>query len=64
VWGGNQDTGGEFYFRMPELERELKFDMAISAVIGLAGIAFGWRLRRMKRGVNDDRQQKVVGNVK
>jgi hypothetical protein len=35
---------------VPEFARELKFDMAITVVIGLAGIALGWRIRRMKRG--------------
>jgi hypothetical protein len=47
---------------MPDLVRELKFYMAISAVIGLTAIAFGWRLRRMKRGFNGDRPQKEVAN--
>jgi hypothetical protein len=47
---------------MPELAREVKFYTAISAVIGLTGIAFGWRLRRMKRGVNGDHPQIEVGN--
>jgi hypothetical protein len=42
---------------MPDLVRELKFDMAVSVVIGLVGIALGWRIRHMKRGVNGDRPQ-------
>ena len=59
VWGG-QDNGA--WFTMPELDRDLKYIMAISAVIGLAGIVSGWRIRRMKRGVNGDHRQKEVGN--
>ena len=61
TWGGSP---GGWTLTVPEFARELKIDMAFSVVIGLAGIVFGWRLRRMKRGVNDDRQQKVAGNVK
>jgi hypothetical protein len=62
IWGGQGNGGWDM--PMPDLVRQLKYGMAISAVIGLTGIALGWRLRRMKRGVNGGRQQKVVGNVK
>jgi len=54
AWGGSP---GSWPIKMPGLVRELEIDMAISAAIGLAGIALGLRMRRMKGGVNDDRLQ-------
>jgi hypothetical protein len=62
-WG--RTSGGWFSnVDFSVIAREVGIAMAIFAVIGLTGIAFGWRLRRMKRGVNDGRRQKVVWNVK
>ena len=51
VWGGCR-ANGTCGFTLPLLERELRFDMAISAVIGLGAIALGLRIRRMKGGSN------------
>jgi len=49
VWGGCE-ANGTCGFTLPILDRELRFDMAISAVIGVGAIAIGWFIRRMKGG--------------
>jgi len=54
AWGG---TPGGWTLTVPEFARELKFDMAISIVIGLAAIALGWRIKHMKQGLSGNRQQ-------
>ena len=49
AWGGSP---GDWSIPMPDLVKELEFDMAISAVIGFGAVALGLRLRRVKRGPN------------
>jgi hypothetical protein len=40
---------------MPDLVRELKFAMAISAAVGVGAIALGFWLRRLKSASKDGR---------
>jgi len=56
AWGGSP---GGWSLTAPEFANELKFDMVISAVIGLVGIALGWRMRYMKSGSNGKLLQKT-----
>jgi vacuolar-type H+-ATPase subunit I/STV1 len=54
VWGGSP---GGWTLTVPEFARELKFDMAITVVIGLGAVVLGLRLRHVKRGVDGNRPQ-------
>ena len=45
AWGGSP---GSWPIKMPSLVRELEFDMAISAAIGVVAIALGFWLHRLK----------------
>jgi hypothetical protein len=58
VWGGCQ-ANGTCGFTLPILDRELRLDMAVSAVIGVGIIALGWRIRRMNCGPNGKLVKKV-----
>jgi hypothetical protein len=51
-WGGDQGTGGEFYFPFPALDRDIRITMAISASIGVVGVLVGMRVARVKKGLN------------
>ena len=51
-WGGDQGTGGEFYFPFPTLHSLIRIIMAISAAIGVLGVLVGMRIARVKKGLN------------
>jgi len=48
--GGDNQPGGEFYFPLSTLDRELRIILAISAAIGVVGVVLGMRIARAKQG--------------
>lgn len=51
-WGGGAPGGWFSDVEFPGVAREVGIAMAISVVIGLAGVAFGLRMRRVKGAIN------------